>query len=211
MRYLPWLARFVMTLAISLVLASTVEARHFWQTFGSTVPSADGGYSWNQNQDYFVPRHSSSGRYGLFSPCKSSSTGLSSASPYSHPLHSGYSGIYGSFHYDRRNHVYGAYCGCSPILSGGANTSNSCASNAGFGIVSNELVASQYNNLHNVEPAQLEILGSIPVEGSGLMSQSDLLGLGGGAGGPMPLPTQNPMQLLQGLPGGLNLPQFPQP
>ena len=218
MRHLPWLARIVLTLAISLALASTVEARHFWQTFGSTVPSADGGCSWNQNQDYFVPRHASSGRYGLFSPCKSSSTGLSSASPYSHPQHLGYSDIYGSFHYDRRNHVYGAYCGCSPILSGGANTSNVCASIASFGTVCSDVYSNAYSEpvapLYNVEPAQLDILGSIPVEGSGLLTQGDLqlgnLGLGG-AGGQMPLPTQNPMQLLQGLPGGLNLPQFPQP
>ncbi len=201
MRYLPWLV-----LAISLALASTVEARLFWQTFGSTSPTADGGSSWNSNQDYFVPRHPSSGGYGLFSSCKSGSMGPSAASMYSHPMYPGYSGIYGPLHYNLRNHVYAAYCGSSSIQSTG---NGSCA---GFGNVCS-VYEEPVAPLHNVEPAGLEILGSIPIESNGLLSQADLSQLGNlGSGGEQMLlqPQQNPLELLQGLPG-LSLPQFPQP
>lgn len=206
MRLLPWLV-----LAISLALASTVEARLFWQTFGSTVPAADGcGCTWNVNQDYFMPRYPSSGRYGLFSPCKSSRSN-SPASPYYHPIYPGYSGIYGACHYRRRNHVYAAYCGCSPILACGSRcgaASTGCCTAAGdFGAVCCDPVAP----LYNVEPSQLDLLGSIPVEGSGLLTQADLSQLGVAGGGQLLLPTQNPLQQIQGIPSLNNSPQFTQP
>ncbi len=209
MRFLPWLV-----LAISLALASTVEARLFWQTFGSTVPTADGcGCAWNVNQDYFVPRYPSSGRYGLYSPCKSSRS-TSPASPYCHSIYPGYSSIYGPCHYHRRNHVYGAYCGCSPILACGnccgALATGCLAASGSFGVVCAESEAP----LYNVEPAHVDILGSIPVEGSGLLTQSDLSQLGNErisnpVGGQL-LDPQSALQQLQSLPS-LKLPQFSQP
>ncbi|NOZ39527.1 MAG: hypothetical protein GXP24_04795 [Planctomycetes bacterium] len=213
MRLLPWLV-----LAISLALASTVEARLFWQTYGSTVPAAGGyGCTWNWNQDFFIPRHPSSGRYGLTSPCKSNRY-TSPASPHIHPLYPGYSSIYGPCHYRRRNHVYSTYCGCSPLLAygsdGKAPATGCCAaasaSDGGVGCICGEPVSP----LANVEPASLDILGSIPVEGSGLLTQSDLSQLGNESssnpvGGQM-LDPKSILQQLQGLPLP-KLPPFSQP
>jgi hypothetical protein len=54
--------------------------------------------------------------------------------------------------------------------------------------------------LYNVEPAGLAILGSIPVEGSGLMTQADLSPLGNLGGGQLPQ-SQGIMEQLQNLPG----------
>ncbi len=207
MRYLPWLV-----LAISLVLASTAEARLFWQTYGSTVPAADGsGCHWNWNQDYFVPRYPSSCHYGLYSPCKSSRS-TSPACRSGHPLHPGYCGIYGPCHYRRRNRVYGVHCGCSPILLNRAATSGCSAGCGSFGgIYGSPEAPLLFAQLHHVESSHLDILGSIPVEGNGLLPLNDLSALGGLGGGQPLLPqTQSPLQQLQGLPA-LNLPQFTQP
>lgn len=115
MRFLPWLGCVILAIAISLAFASTAEARHFWQTYGSTVPAAD-GCTWNWNSDYFVPRHCSSCRYGLYSPCKTSCM-TSPACKWSHPFYPGYCSPYGPCHYRRRNHVYAHRCGCEPIAA----------------------------------------------------------------------------------------------
>ena len=114
MRLLPW-PILAISLAMSLALASTAEARLFWHTYGSIMPTADGcGCTWNWNQDYFVPRHTSSCRYGLFSPCKTSCT-ISPACKWCHPWYQGYCSIYGPCHYRCRDRIYACRCGCSPI------------------------------------------------------------------------------------------------
>jgi len=206
MRTFPWLV-----LAIVLALASRVEARLFWQTFGSTIPAADGCHStWNSNQDFFVPRYASTGHYELYSPCKSSRS-ISPANRSSHPLHSGYCSIYGPCHNRWRNHVYKAYCGCLPIQARGrcrGASPSSCGSDHGsYGGTSWDCESP----LYNVEAAHLDILGSIPVEGSGLLTQADLSQLGNAGGGQLPLLQKNTLQQLQSLPSLKNLPQFTQP
>ena len=101
----------------TLLTPGSVDARLFWQTYGATV-AADGGCgagcAWNVNQDYFVPRHCDSGRYGLFSPCKTAHT-RSAACKHLHPIYRGYCTPYGSCHYKWRDHVYKTYCGCTPL------------------------------------------------------------------------------------------------
>lgn len=227
MRLLPW-PILAISLAIALALASTAEARLFWQTYGSTMPTADGcGCTWNWNQDYFVPRHASSCRYGLFSPCKSSCT-TSPACKWCHPWYSGYCSIYGPCHYRRRNHVYGCHCGCSPIaacvgrmkrcgaLGAGCCTAKFCCCAAGGSCCavtacSGGICFDCEAPLYNVEPAGAAILGSIPVEGGDLLAQTDLTQLGSGLpGGELLLQPQGSLQQLQGVPS-LNLPQFTQP
>ena len=210
MRFLPWLASFVLTLVFSLAWASTAESRLFWQTFGSTVSTADGSSTWNSNQDYFSPRLPSSGRYGLTSSCYASHSN-SAANMYGHALYPGYSSIYGPWHYRQRNHAYGVHCGCSPLRTrGGCGGSRIESSYCGVGV---EPVVSPYEApLYNVEPAGVSILGSIPVEGSGLLTQADLFPLGAPGGGQLPQLPQSPqsqgvLQQLQNLPM-LNLPPF---
>ena len=69
----------ILALLLVLTSATVAEARLFWQTYGSTLPAAGDcgpaangcGCTWNWNQDYFVPRYPSSGRYDMFSPCSS--------------------------------------------------------------------------------------------------------------------------------------------
>ena len=91
------------------------HARLFWQTYGSVTAHPGGcGCAWNSNQDFFVPRNCEAGRYGLFSPCKTSCTD-SPACKYQHPLYPGYCTVYGPCHYCWRNHVYRCYCGCCGI------------------------------------------------------------------------------------------------
>lgn len=231
MRLLPWLA---ITLAISLALASTANARHFWQTFGSTVPTADGcGCTWNSNSDYFVPRYPSSCRYGLFSPCKTSCT-TSPACKWCHPFYPGYCSIYGPCHYRRRNHVYACRCGCTPIAaclrrscsnkscacaSGGvcvagcsaAGCSGSMCTAGGNCEAASQPCCDPAGPLYNIEQPGYEILGSIPVDSSELLTRTDLSQIGG-AGGQFLLPQQGVLEQLQSLPSqNLSLPQFPQP
>ena len=102
---------------VSLLLlcgwANTANARLFWQTYGSVVPTAD-GCEWNTNSDYFVPRHCDTGRYGLFSPCKTSCT-TSPACRREHAIYPGYCSPYGCLHYCWRNQVYARKCGCCPV------------------------------------------------------------------------------------------------
>ena len=90
-----------------------VEARLFWQTYGAVVPSG-GACAWNLNQDYFVPRHCSSGAYDLFSPCKTDH-GSSAACRNLHFLYAGYCTPYGACRYDWRDCVYKSFCGCTPL------------------------------------------------------------------------------------------------
>jgi len=213
MRILPRLILVSMSLVVSLALTTTAEARLFWQTYGSTIPTANGcGCVWNWNQDYFVPRYPSSCRYEMYSPCKTSRS-TSPACKWCHPLYPGYCSIYGPCHYRRRNHVYGARCGCSPILPrgnccGAAPATGFCAADNGYGSVCGEPLAP----LYNVEPSYLDVLGSIPVEGGDLLSRTDFSQLGN-EGGQLLLRPQGAMPSLQGLPslglppsGQLNLP-----
>jgi len=192
MRLLPWFI-----LAISLTASTEAQARLFWQTYGATVPAAEGACNWNVNQDYFVPRHPASCRYELYSPCKSSRY-RSPACKSCHPIYSGYCNIYGPCHYRHRNHVYQAYCGCSPVPIGCGTGcqrggTSSVATSCGWESSDYEPAAP----LHPVEPSHLEVLGSIPVEGGQLLSGADFLRLG----------SEQSQGLLQGSPGVL--PQLP--
>ncbi|HEX6962874.1 MAG TPA: hypothetical protein VF175_13475 [Lacipirellula sp.] len=98
---------------LTLLTPAAAHARLFWQTYGATVSTADGCH-WNINQDYFVPRHCHSGRYGLFSACKQDH-GISAACKNLHPLYHGYCTPYGACRYRWRDHVYKTYCGCTPL------------------------------------------------------------------------------------------------
>jgi hypothetical protein len=95
---------------------ASVNARLFWQTYGATVAAPDGcgGCAWNINQDYFVPRHCDTGRYDLFSACKTGHT-RSPACKYLHPLYCGYCTPYGPCRYRWRDCVYKCHCGCTPL------------------------------------------------------------------------------------------------
>ncbi|QDT00488.1 hypothetical protein [Adhaeretor mobilis] len=114
-------SRLIVLFALATLTVATPEAqaRLFRQTFGATVPTADGGCAWNYDQDYFVPRHCDSVRYGLFSDCKQSIT-TSPACRRCHPLYAsacgkGYCSPYGACHYRFRDHVYKRACGCTPL------------------------------------------------------------------------------------------------
>ena len=107
----------ILSLLLLCGLATQAEARLFLQTYGSTVPTAE-GCAWNANSDYFVPRHCDTGRYGLFSACKTSCT-TSPACRRCHALYPGYCSPYGCLHYCWRNHVYAHKCGCCPVAYNG--------------------------------------------------------------------------------------------
>ena len=237
MRLLPWLGCVLLAIAISLVLASNAAARNFWQTYGSTVPTADGcGCTWNWNQDFFVPRHASSCRYGLFSPCKTSCT-TSPAAKWCHPFLAGYTSIYGPCHYRRRNHVYACRCGCTPIaacLKRCRSNKACCCATSGVcavgcvvpGCVGSVCTllsgcdfgdASVYRDepvaaLHHVDTSGFEILGSIPVDGSELLTRTDLSQVGQSGGQLLLQPPADALKQLQGIPlQNLNLPQLSPP
>lgn len=184
-----------------LVGAPSAHARLFWKTYGSVVPAVcpDGscGCTWNVNQDYFVPRHSDSTRYGLFSPCKHSHT-RSPACKTAHPLYPGYCSIYGKCHYAWRNHVYRCHCGCCPIKPyrgifhhkhhGGCSGGRcqvpyrwGCGPTGG---VATKLETACCAPLANVESPGLVVLGTIPPDGAELLGtlaneQNQLRELGG--------------------------------
>lgn len=216
----------LLSLLGSLLFVTTTEARLFWQTYGSVISDESGcGCTWNWNQDYFVPRHSSSCRYGLFSPCKTSCT-TSPACKWCHPFHTDYCSIYGPCHYHRRDHVYQAYCGCSPL-----NVCKPCRASRGRGChrancescgpMCGETTAmcpgvcppeiGYATPLYNVEAPGVEVLGSISVEGDGLLANANLAPLGTQEEprGLMDSPPAGLPQLLQtlGLPRGEALPQ----
>ncbi|MEM8946059.1 MAG: hypothetical protein AAGD11_12855 [Planctomycetota bacterium] len=241
MRLLPWLACVVMTLAISLASASTVEARNFWQTYGSTMPAADGcGCTWNWNSDYFVARYPSSCRYGLFSPCKTSCT-TSPACKWCHPFYPGYCSPYGPCHYRRRNHVYACRCGCAPIaacLQRCRSNRACCCAASGLCAVGCAMpgclgsictVVGNYGigncgptceggvcyepaaPLYHIEPEGFELLGSIPVDSTELLTRTDLSQLGTEGGDPLLQAPGVLQQLQELLPAqSPNLPQFNQ-
>ena len=188
----------ILSLLASLCLASFAEARLFRQTFGATIPDESGcGCTWNWNQDYFVPRHPDSCRYGLFSACKTSCT-TSPACKWCHPFYPGYCSIYGPCHYCWRNHVYKKHCGCTPLCVSkptracgcgkgcfrntcstiGCQTCGSCPTSCHTASGICEAWAQPAivveHPLPNVEPAGLEVLGSISVEGDGLLANVDL-------------------------------------
>ncbi len=161
----------------TLFSANPVEARLFWQTYGSVVPAegCSGGCQWNMNQDYFIPRYPSSCRYGLFSPCKTSRT-TSPACRWCHPIYSGYCGIYGPCRYAWRNQVYRAHCGCTavrpyrgplrPCCGQACCASSGCSCSHGTECCSGQVCS---DCLANVEVPGFVVLGSIPVEGGGLL------------------------------------------
>ena len=98
----------------TLLTAPAAEARLFRQTYGAVVPAPGGdGCVWNLNQDYFVPRHCDTGRYDLFSACKTGHT-RSAACINLHPTYAGYCTPYSACRYRWRDHVYKVYCGCTP-------------------------------------------------------------------------------------------------
>lgn len=101
-------------LAASAAAPQAALGRHFWQTYGATVASPDGGCAWNLNSDYFVPRQCGSGTYDLFSSCKQHHY-RSPACRSLHPVYCGYCTPYGACHYKWRDHVYKEHCGCAPL------------------------------------------------------------------------------------------------
>lgn len=113
------LASVLLPLTVLTLAAPQAQARLFRQTFGATAPTTDGGCVWNENQDFFVPRHCDSCRYGLFSACKQSHT-TSPACRFAHPIYQSacgkaYCTTYGACRYRWRDHVYKAHCGCTPL------------------------------------------------------------------------------------------------
>lgn len=98
-----------------LCQTTTVEARLFYQTYGSTVATAS-GCVWNMGQDYFVPRHCPSCRYGLYGACKQSHT-TSPACRHAHPWWPSYCSPFGPCRYKWRDHVYKVHCGCTPLAA----------------------------------------------------------------------------------------------
>jgi hypothetical protein len=181
-----------LTLFVSLATLLTpaaADARLFWQTYGATV-ATDAGCAWNLNQDYFVPRYCDSGRYGLFSACKTAHT-RSAACKNLHPVYCGYCTPYGSCRYKWRDHVYKTYCGCTPLRHEYGpwhlekcgkhplvlrHSTPTCSRARGLGAevlageMAFELAEPQGLWLCNVEPFGGETLGSIPAIASGATS-----------------------------------------
>jgi hypothetical protein len=100
--------------APAFTAAAPAQARLFWQTYGATVATPDGGCAWNMGTDYFVPRTCDSCRYDLFSACKSHHS-ISPACRNLHPVYCGYCTPYGACHYKFRDHLYKKRCGCTPL------------------------------------------------------------------------------------------------
>ena len=179
----------LLTFTVALLGANPAQARLFLQTYGSIVPNDGCGSSctWNANQDFFVPRHCDSCRYGLFSPCKTSCTN-SPACWWCHPLYPGYCGVYGPCHYHWRDHVYCCHCGCDPVRSDyrpwrkcchgrhGSHKRHGCRAGCGGCAThgSYPLVLRPGGMLPNVEPAEFQVLGSLPVPGDELLASVDM-------------------------------------
>lgn len=182
------------------------EARLFTQTYGSVVPTADGGCAWNTNSDYFVPRHCDTCRYGLYSPCKCDCT-TSPACRRCHALYPGYCSPYGCFHYCWRNHVYARKCGCCPVAYHGPYRpgcgphlcQRGVMCSGGMCPAEGCMAGDECQYLANVESTEFQILGSISLSGDPLLTS---LQLGGPAAGIPLLPGQT-------LPSELPVPQPP--
>lgn len=142
----------------SMHCASVAEGRLFYQTYGAAVAAPGGSCAWNVNQDYFVPRHCDSGRYGLFSSCKTSHTS-SAACRRGHPIYHGYCSPFGACHYLWRNHVYKAHCSAC-----GLATCSAC------GLATHVAANSpSHHTVHvpgaaTLEPFGIEVLGTIRVD-----------------------------------------------
>jgi len=167
----------LLSLAAGLVWPSLAEARLFRQTYGAIVPTGDStGCQWNVNQDYFVPRHQCTCRYGLFSPCKLSCS-RSAACRSCHPLYPGYCHIYTPCRYLWRDHVYRAHCGCKPIRAyhgpWRAGSGPSCASGGYQGYAQYPLYENAIRELPQYGPVGLEVLGTIPNEQAALLGSVD--------------------------------------
>lgn len=201
MRYLA-----ILSLILLGTLAATAQGRLFLQTYGAVVPSAE-GCTWNVNQDYFVPRYSSSGRYDLFSCCKHSCTS-SPACKNCHPLYPGYCTNYGPLHYCWRNHLYGCRCGCEPVQAYCGpyrhgcgpkcclrpdNCCSACATTSFCNSPAN--CCAEY--LPNVESPEFQLLGSLSLDGDPLLTS---LQLGQGMGPPAATQNSRPGLLEQTLP-----------
>ena len=221
----------LLSLLLTFAVASPAEARLFWQTYGSVVPTADGGCTWNANQDYFVPRTCTTGRYGLFSPCKTSCT-VSPACRRGHALYPGYCSCYGALHYLGRNCVYRHHCGCGPIRPYHGPYREGCGpqcqvpycaagidfvSGAGCGSLAFSAVCSEpcFDGMYlpNVESREYQVLGSLSVAGDPLLTS---LQVAQPAGLPSNLlnPSATPLEQLLpklGLPEGIQLPSLPSP
>ncbi|MAT70745.1 MAG: hypothetical protein CMJ58_14615 [Planctomycetaceae bacterium] len=211
-------------LGLALAGAAPAEARLFWTTFGATVPTAD-GCAWNVNQDYFVPRHCDTCRYGLYSACKASRS-ISPACHHLHPLYPGYCTPYGACRYRWRDHTYKVHCGCTPLscyYGPWRNTSckHGCrrrtnAANCGCGCGAATLCygtalpadlgepcsVCRSGELPNVETFGGQRLGSLPLEGLALAGGDSLGKIPAGAVQLPALPPAQPQQQLQVLPGG---------
>ncbi len=188
-------------LMLSALLQTTpAEARLFWQLYGSVTPqSSDGsGCSWNWNQDFFVPRHSTSGRYDLFSPCKEART-TSPACRWCHRFFPGYCSVYRPCHYVWRNYVYRARCGCAPVQP--------CC--GGLGYPTGALLGENARVAHflpGVELGGFEMLGGLPFEENDLAVGLEVDGVGASLPG---LPGATQLPALQSIPV-LNLQQLNQ-
>ena len=187
-RTIPMRLPILPTITAALLGANIAQARLFWQNYGSIVPAngCEESCTRNANQDYFVPRHCDSCRYGLFSPCKTSCTN-SPACWWRHPLYPGYCSIYGPCYFHRRDQVHCCHCGCDPVRSGYgpwkkcchgrhrfhgrpgcAAGWSGCATHGGY-----PLVLRSNGVLPNVEPADFEILGRLPAPGERLLASFD--------------------------------------
>jgi len=213
--------------------ASTAHGRLFWQTYGATI-AAEGGCVWNINQDYFVPRRCDTGRYDLFSACKSVHS-ISAACKRLHPIYEGFCTPYGPCRYHWRDHVYKTHCGCTPlrhvygpwrldecrkhslVLRHGpaGRAGGLCGAHEGLApsdFAAPGLIHYEPKWLCNVEPFGGETLGSIAALASGAGgSVPTVSGVSLGAGGatssgPSTLPTLGvtPAAVGGGLPGSIN-------
>ena len=175
------------TFALLVVLGfgESAQARLFWQTFGSVASDGACGCHWNANQDFFVPRHADSCRYGLFSPCKTSCSS-SPAAKHCHPYHPGYCSNYGPWHYCWRNLVYGCYCGCSPLKNYrcGCHWLYGCrscrraacgCSSCGSGCCMDMAhYLPQLMPAPNVEAAGMHVIGGLPIQGDEVLASMNL-------------------------------------
>lgn len=192
-RHLTMRSPAILSLVLCCLVQAPSEARLFWQTYGSVVPTAD-GCAWNTNSDYFVPRHCDTGRYGLYSPCKRDCT-TSPACRRCHAIYPGYCSPYGCFHYCRRNQIYGRKCGCCPVPYHGPyrpgcgfilsqrGCRGGCAGEicpagghcaGGFCAAEPHMICNDCMVLPNVESTEFQILGAISLAGDPLLNNLQL-------------------------------------
>jgi hypothetical protein len=226
-----WIIALLVALTGFVAKPQAAVGRHFWQTYGATVASPDGGCAWNLNSDYFVPRHCGSGTYDLFSPCKQHYY-RSPACRNLHPVYCGYCTPYGECHYKWRDHVYKKHCGCTPLAchygpwdlekcrkhggcaaAGGCAGAVECAGDCWQGAYAPRSPEDRYSvapyegdYLPNVEPMELETLGTIAATSLRMQMGGGAMTSGGVMNGAMGMPQGQtlppPMGLLPGTTGG---------